>query len=438
MNRAFSTTKAVLLSSVLVLAGCDFTVVNPGPVDDSFLENPAALEGLVNGAGRYVSFSISGDGGGLGYSSAWMAREIFPTGQTGSHAIALDQKRGFITPDNSQGEVQRAWAGRWMAEEAARRLRTSLADKFATSPLAAQALLWVGYSNRLVGEHMCRTVIDGGTIQPFTVHFDRAEAAFTEALTLARGLRNTTFENAALAGRASVRTWKGDWPGATADAALVPRAFKYQAIYPGIDRPQMNVFHYANSGPEGPFITYSVWRTFYADNFDQMKDPRTPYRIPPTSPLTPGTLGDLGDGRGPVGRVPYYQERKYTNFTDPIDLSTGHEAMLIVAEGKLRGGDWQGALNIVNDIRREVGVAARVATSADQTWTWLKLEKLIDFWMEGRAFGERRRWAGDGKDPAAPGALPATLSMDDRAGKDRCYPIPRSEHERNPNLEPLP
>jgi hypothetical protein len=28
--------------------------------------------------------------------------------------------------------------------------------------------------------------------------------------------------------------------------------------------------------------------------------------------------------------------------------------------------------------------------------------------------------------------------MDDRAGKDSCYPIPRSEHERNPNLEPLP
>ena len=55
-----------------------------------------------------------------------------------------------------------------------------------------------------------------------------------------------------------------------------------------------------------------------------------------------------------------------------------------------------------------------------------------------RAFGERRRWDGAGKDAAVPGPLPATLRMDDRAGKDACYPIPRAEHERNPNLEPLP
>jgi len=112
--------------------------------------------------------------------------------------------------------------------------------------------------------------------------------------------------------------------------------------------------------------------------------------------------------------------------------------MLITAEAKLRSGDFQGALTIINQIRSTVGVALRTATTSDQTWTWLKLEKLIELWLEGRALGERRRWLGDGADKAAPGDLPANLRMDDRTGKDRCFPISLNEYNTNPNLTPPP
>ena len=122
----------------------------------------------------------------------------------------------------------------------------------------------------------------------------------------------------------------------------------------------------------------------------------------------------------------------------PIRLSTGREMMLIVAESKLRAGDFAGALTIVNQIRTTVGVAVRTATTSDQTWTWLKLEKLIELWLEGRAVGERRRWAGDGPDKAAPGPLPVSLNMDDRTGKDRCWPISLNEYNTNSNLGPPP
>jgi hypothetical protein len=108
--------------------------------------------------------------------------------------------------------------------------------------------------------------------------------------------------------------------------------------------------------------------------------------------------------------------------------------MLIVAESKLRTGDWQGALVIVNQIRAIVGVPARVASDLNTTWTWVKLEKLIEFWMEARAVGERRRWIGDGTDTPAPGDLPANLKIDDRTGKDRCWPITQQEAQTNPYL----
>lgn len=423
------------LLATFALAACNFDVVNPGPVEDTFLNHPGARVGIVNGAGRSLAYAIaSGTGNGLGFDAAIITREIHPSGATGSYGHSITHQRGFLTPEAAGGPFDRGQAARWIAEDGVERLRQAMGNDFNSSPLAAQGLLYVGYANRLLGEHVCETVINGGGIQPFAVHFDRAEAAFTEAIQIARAANQPNLELAALAGRASVRTWLTNWDGASADAARVPRDFRFVIEYNNLERDQHNSFHYATSGPAGPFITYTVWRTWYAENFNQFRDPRTPYQTHPGTPLAPGGVGDLGDGRGVIGRVPYFQQMKHPDVSSPINLSTGREAQLIVAEGRLRGGDWQGAMDIINGIRTEVGVETRTATTAEEAWTWLKLEKLIEFWLEGRTLGERRRWLGDGPDPAAPGPLPALLRMDDRAGQDRCYPISQSERETNPNL----
>jgi hypothetical protein len=75
------------------------------------------------------------------------------------------------------------------------------------------------------------------------------------------------------------------------------------------------------------------------------------------------------------------------------------------------------------------------AVSADSAWTYLKLETLIEVYLEGRSLGYRRRWDGAGKDPKTPGGLPDLLRMDDRKGKDTCFPIGRTEMNTNPNLQ---
>jgi starch-binding outer membrane protein, SusD/RagB family len=278
-------------------------------------------------------------------------------------------------------------------------------------------------------------VIDGGAPLPFTIHFARADSAFSEALTIAQSQHNSQYVNAALAGRASVRIWEGDWAGATADAAQVPESFTFSANYNIVDANQYNSVQYATSSSAG-HRNFSQYNTFYGANFDQFADPRTPYIKYPDIPFKVGlgSLPDLGDGRGIVGAVPYYQQQKYKTPADPIRLSSGREMLLVIAESKLRSGDWPGALNLINQIRAEVGVAQRQATSADETWTWLKLEKLIEIWLEGRAVGERRRWNGEGVDGPAPGPLPALLDMTDRTGKDDCWPISQSEATTNPNI----
>ena len=422
-----------LLAAITGLLACDFKVSNPGPVEDSFLSDEAAHDAIVNGAMRAFNTALGTDGANFAMCGGVISREWFPSGQTGSFACNVQDYRNQLLPEGA-GVVDRAQLARWLAEQGVARIRETRGDRFADYTLAAPALLYVGYSNRLLGEHVCVTTIDGGPAVPFTTHFERAEAAFTEALAIARAKANTQQEFAALAGRASVRVWLGDWPGATADAALVPKTFSYTTPFNMVTMTQSNSLAIATT--DQVRRNFSQWSTFYGENYDEFKDPRTPYRKYPETPFQVGlgSLPDLGDGRGALGQVQYWQQRKHIREDGPIELSSGRETQLILAESKLRAGDWQGALAIVNEIRGVVGVPPRQATSSEETWTWVKLEKLIEIWLEGRAVGERRRWLGDGADPAAPGPLPATLRMDDRTGKDRCWPISRQEAETNPNL----
>jgi hypothetical protein len=413
------------------LTACDLSVSNPGPVEDSYLDQEAAHDAVVYGAMRQFSNALGSNGGNFAICGGVVTREWHPSGQTGAYSCSVAEFRNQLGPENS-GVFDRGQLARWLAEQGVARIKKVRGDRFKDYEMAAPALLFVGYANRLLGENVCKTVIDGGPEAPFITHFERAEAAFTEALEIARYKKNTTYEHAALAGRASVRIWRNNWAGAVQDAALVPNTFIYGVPYNEKEPDQWLGVYQATTDQQKNF---TLWNTFYGQNFDQFRDPRTPYRFTAGN-LGTGSVPDLGDGRGVVGRVPYWQQRKYTsNNGTIIELSTGREAQLIVAESRLRANDVQGAMTIINQIRTAVGVTPRAATTdAATAWTWLKLEKLIDLWLEGRAVGERRRWVGDGPDAAAPGPLPALLRMDDRTGKDRCYSISLSEYNTNTNL----
>jgi hypothetical protein len=422
---------AIALAIAAFFSACDFKVSNPGPVEDSFLDDAAAHDAVVYGAIRAFNTALGTDGNNFAMCGAVVSREWFPSGQTGSFACSVQDFRNQLVPEGA-GVVDRAQLARWLAEQGVVRIKQVRGDRFADYPLAPLVLLYVGYSNRLLGEHVCESVIDGGPKVPFTLHFERAEAAFSEALAIAQAKNNTQYVNAALAGRASVRIWRNNWTGAAADAALVPKNFSFSTPYNVVTMTQSNSLAIATT--DQVRRNFSQWSTFYGDNYDQFKDPRTPYRKFPDTPFRVGlgSLPDLGDGRGAIGQVQYWQQRKHIKEDGAIELSSGSEMQLIIAESRLRNNDWQGAMQIINEIRAGVGVTPRTATTPDEAWTWLKLEKLIEIWLEGRAVGERRRWLGDGGLQAAPGPLPASLRMDDRMGKDRCWPISRQESETNP------
>src|SRR5690606_8046989 len=62
---------------LVAAVGCE--VVNPGPVEDRFLDDETSHEALVNGSGRVLLEATNW----IAYTGALVSREIFPGGQTG-------------------------------------------------------------------------------------------------------------------------------------------------------------------------------------------------------------------------------------------------------------------------------------------------------------------------------------------------------------------
>jgi hypothetical protein len=295
------------------------------------------------------------------------------------------------------------------------RIKRVLAGSATNSATLAQALVWAGYANRLLGENFCDGVINSGPLQPSTVYLERAEAHFTEAITVATAASNANLVTAATAGRASVRLDRNNLAAAATDAATVASTFAYRMPYFTTDLDQYNRIYWASANQ--PYRAHTVWNTFYDAYRKSTRDPRVPF----DSSLTV-LVGDAAVGN--LGRVRWYFQTKYAGQTSAINLATGWEMRLIEAEAKLVANDVTGAMTLVNQHRVSLGLAPWTAANATEAWTALKRERGIELWLEGRRLGDFRRWA----------ALSRPGTSDDMTGRDLCFATPLSEKETNPNF----
>ena len=395
-------------AAALSLSACDLSVSNPGPVADDALDEVSAHQAVVSGMGRTLARAL----GYIAYTSAVSSREIVSAGHRNPLTYGISAKQAVGILDPAWEETDEHWKfaqqARWVAEDGVRRIKATNAGTFSSTALGAQALVHVGFANRLLGENMCEAVFDGGPIEPRTAYFQRAEAAFTEAMTIAATASSTDLLNAARAGRASVRVWLNNWSGAMADAALVPQAFVYRAVYSTTEQEQFNRIFTANLTTQR---AHSVVGTWFESYFRDTGDKRVSWSSDPAFPK--GTADVL-----------WYFQTKYTTRGAPMNLASGREMRLIIAEGQLRNGDLTGALGTINALRSASSVAPRAAGSVAELWTVLGRERSIEMWLEGRHLGDLFRW----KEEGVPG------TFDDMTGRDRCFPIGVSELDANPNI----
>ena len=247
--------------------GCDFSVTNPGPVEDRFLNELTARRAIVTGAQRALANSIQANQGDVLYYVAAITFEINPAGSTGSFGINTQVQDGRLEEDIQSYSWNQASRARWVAEDAIRRLTTILSPE---DSLFATANLWAGYANRLMGENFCNAVIDGGPEEARTVYLTRAEGYFNEANRIATAAGKTNVALAALAGRASVRadlaTFNANnaatWATAAADAAAVTsNTFRWVLPFSDQAQDQYNGLYHAQATQ--PYKAHTQWATYY-------------------------------------------------------------------------------------------------------------------------------------------------------------------------------
>ena len=451
MNTKNAISGAIFMAVVFAASACEVT--NPGPIQDEFLVEEESREGLVNGSQRRLSEGI----GWIGYTGALVSRQIMPGGQTGSYGHNVLAQGGYIQPGGYGGYFNDAQQARFIAETAL----NLFADQEVEANIVAQANVWAGFSNRLLGENWCEAVIDGSELLPGSDYLRRAEEQFTTALSLNP---SETLRMAASAGRASVRAFLGDWGGAAADAGGVPNGFEYSVASDANVASTRNTPQWANA--RTPYLAFTMWNTYYGPQPDLMAggvpiresgyyqetgDPRMEWFEDPSFPWSNASL--LG-----YGQTPWFNQTKFDDPNDSYRIASGREMRLIEAEAQLMNGNWQTAMTIINDLRATyttnetmlhpggMALGPWEANSLEEAWTRLKRERAIELFLEARTLGDQRRW----QENNTPGDLElpdfeaiSEIFSDSPRGTlinnqpRLCFDVPNSERERNPNIPEL-
>ena len=138
-----------------------------------------------------------------------------------------------------------------------------------------------------------------------------------------------------------------------------------------------------------------MWGTpFETLGLDQVEDNGGDPRVPYDYIMEDGVIQDGGDARRP-----FFRQRKYTSYGDEIPATKGTEMRLIEAEGALVSGDWNTAIDKINEVRAynndEFGynLPDVSATNIDEAWTLLMTERGLELWLEGKRLPDLRRWA---------------------------------------------
>lgn len=389
------------------LVACELVeVTNPGPIADEDLNKPEAVPGIVTGMSSDLSDALDD----LIFDTSIMADELAHGGSYTPEGLFY---RGIIRPDEVNGLWAAMHTARWTAENGIERMRRVLGEEgFEAHPLAPRANFLAGIANRTLGENVCSAVIDGGPEQPHTVHFERAEHYFSEAIRLATAQGNDDVRLAALAGRASVRAWLGRWDEAVADAQQVPTNHVTVAFYS------------SNSGRERNYMyqethvrfEITVYGTPWAEVFG---DPRVPWDT---------MYDESGQGvrTGQDGRTPHFRQRKYPSFDADVPLVKGTEMRVLEAEALLRQEDIPGAFGKINEMRAFYELPPLTPpTTLEEAWATLHRERGAVVWLEARRLWDLRRWNAE----TGPAHHPFLTN------RDKCIPISLNEQLSNPNLQ---
>ena len=413
--------RVAVLAALLGVAGCGdlLDVEAPGRLADENLNTENAFDALVEG----MSADLTGAIDDMTYISPIASGELF---HSGSYALT-DEAQGILEPETSNGEFNEMQEARWVAENGIERMREHMdPERYESSPLVARAFLYAAIANRLLGEMMCTSTIDGGPEISNTQHFARAQQWTDSAIAYGGRADLADVVTAAYGVRATVRAWQDDWAGAVTDAERVPDGFVWVVPFAGGTANSPDLWYETHVRRE-----FSVVNTMFEPNGGA--DLRTPWD---TVFRADGTVQT-----GANGSTLFYQQLKYPVDDADVPAVKGPEMLLLRAEAQLRLNGAAGipaAYSLMNEARAVYDMDPLTpAATLEEAWDDLHYERSATLWLEARHMWDARRWY-EGVDPSAPeyfgffgGADRLPGGADDR---DTCFPIGDEELRSNPNF----
>jgi hypothetical protein len=145
------------------------------------------------------------------------------------------------------------------------------------------------------------------------------------------------------------------------------------------------------------------------------------------------TFNGVKDPRVPVtntgfrttdGITQLWTQTKYGSDAAPFRLASYTDAQFIIAE--IQGG--QTAVNFINQLHTAAGLPPYAGGTAAEIKKQLVEERRREYFLEGRRFGDLRRYGGFEDTKGQHPFTPITF------GGVECFPLPNVERFNNPNL----
>lgn len=398
--------------SAIAMAGCeDFvSVKNPNSLETDAIDPERDASLLSNSV--YTRFVT-----GLEYSyilGAWFVNHA-RVGDTFPTRNAVGQRN---IPD-AGNETDGRWNDWHTNIQFARTTINSIKDAGNTLDLARAH--WIaGFSIMLIADNFCEGTIAENTLvsrpkMTSAMLYDSAMAELTAAQTVIAALpaplstEANNLNRSAQVGIARAQLQLGRHAAAAATAAAVPAGFSYSLL------------HIDNSSQRG--LGNQIW-AFSESRISLVVGPE--FRA----------MRDAGDTRiaytdagrlAQDGELQFFRQAKMPGWASNMRFASKLEADYIAAEASQDAATIQ---TFVNTRRAAGGKAALSGLSLTQAMTELMLEKSIDFWLEGHNMRDFRR-----NPTIYPFVLPSGPNYYKPSlgpvGTDVCWPVPRTEKERN-------
>ncbi|MBM4186384.1 MAG: RagB/SusD family nutrient uptake outer membrane protein [Gemmatimonadetes bacterium] len=256
----------ILASSTTACSGL-LDVEFPGRIPEGALNDPALANVLVTGVIGDLECAYNNymSGSAVHSDEYESSNSNVPLANYGERGIGPDEDDYVVSGceagfGGAFGMHQTLQTARFQAEDVFAKLNAWTDAQVANRrSLMATARAYGGYAALFMGETFCSVAFDGGAQSPPSAGLQRAEAAFTEAITLAQAAGDNDILNMARVGLARSKVGLKKWAEAATAAAQVPAGYeKFADRGTENDRRWNKLFFFATS--LGAYVVSSQYR----------------------------------------------------------------------------------------------------------------------------------------------------------------------------------